>query len=934
MALCPRLGLGQKGGGGASPAAAASAAAQTPGASPAGGAAPAGGTAASALPGISFPKGSWKQVSFLPPPETFSLSHKHLKPLRMHNYASRTFLNTVLVYCYTLEANDSGTTPFLLVPAKEPATAASINPSTASPNSSSASTAPIKPPPPPTDLCANEERRMDKGGALLMGRYLVFRIDMNDLPPETRERIQTLNINVTSQSGTSFNAQRGSTINPTVIRPGMALLSGKKFSECDLPAGQPSPILDKLGLKYSMGLVPAASFASSSRTPPSTGPTGLAPLTLESALCGTIDNVYYLTWPAPLVGDTVPTVSINLVYTPVATAQPYEANTFYPAGSVVSFNFTNHTTNGHYYVSLNPGISGADPGTAEVHATPIEEFPELGIYWRDLGAIPSGGQFDEWMPNHAYTKDESMVRPQQPSANDHYYQAQTSGTSGPSEPVFPTDGGTVYDPPAGLTWKLAGRLGIPAPAAPAGMVGQQQAQPSSEPKPTCKPWQPKAPYQVGDQVTPSLPLQAGNSPNFGFGNGHYFEATADGTSGATEPTFDVPTSPTLTDDGIKWTDKGLITIPTWAAGTGYDQGAYVAPTPANGFYYQAQTGGVSGSVQPAFPVLIGEQQPLATADDLKTVAESEGLVWLDAGTGASAPAAIKTLKTWTPETAYALGDGILDPQTGHYYAAIQPGTSGKDEPPFYVVETQQATTAKWAPPETRPSTASSQTSSEAASANSWSSDSTITWQDLGSTLPAGTTLGTQPADQTANLLNLTYPQIQVLSRFNLTSGVVVTTLKPPTVSTFTGSASNGSAICPAGLQTCSLYTSEKGGRLVDPVLGVTIYAIRPLDAERPWTPGDLVPSPSFYFSLTSPTSNYHVGFASEAFYRNLQLIYGASIVQNTRVAGAPAMTSANPPAPIMVGNLVAYSQTKKVFNAGAFFGITFNITGFIQTLIP
>ena len=48
---------------------------------------------------------------------------------------------------------------------------------------------------------------------------------MSELPQAMVDRIQTLNLNVTAQAGTSLNAQRGPTINPTATLPSLALLS-------------------------------------------------------------------------------------------------------------------------------------------------------------------------------------------------------------------------------------------------------------------------------------------------------------------------------------------------------------------------------------------------------------------------------------------------------------------------------------------------------------------------------------------------------------------------------------------------------------------------------------------------------------------------------------------------------------------------------------
>jgi hypothetical protein len=126
-----------------------------------------------------------------------------------------------------------------------------------------------------------------------------------------------------------------------------------------------------------------------------------------------------------------------------------------------------------------------------------------------------------------------------------------------------------------------------------------------------------------------------------------------------------------------------------------------------------------------------------------------------------------------------------------------------------------------------------------------------------------------------------------------------------------------------------LYTISKGSHLIDPVLGLTVYALKPLDVERPFRMQDLIPAPTFNLSLSAPTTNFHIGFASEFFVRNLQLVYGTSFVQETRPPrGTPTATINGQP---------AYLTTVKKFDKGAFFGFTINISGLINAasgLIP
>ena len=115
----------------------------------------------------------------------------------------------------------------------------------------------------------------------------------------------------------------------------------------------------------------------------------------------------------------------------------------------------------------------------------------------------------------------------------------------------------------------------------------------------------------------------------------------------------------------------------------------------------------------------------------------------------------------------------------------------------------------------------------------------------------------------------------MLSRFNLSSGVIVSSLRSASVSSFTAS---GTTNCPKNFTgSCTLYALSKGSHLVDPVLGVTVYAFKPIDAERLFNWSDLFPAPTFDLSLSSPTSNFYFGFSSELFLRNFQAVYGVPL---------------------------------------------------------
>ena len=93
-----------------------------------------------------------------------------------------------------------------------------------------------------------------------------------------------------------------------------------------------------------------------------------------------------------------------------------------------------------------------------------------------------------------------------------------------------------------------------------------------------------------------------------------------------------------------------------------------------------------------------------------------------------------------------------------------------------------------------------------------------------------------------------------------------------------------------------------------------------MDAERRFHKSDLIPAPTLAFSLSSPSTNFYFGGSSELFVRNLQLVYGFSIAKTGVLQPTANQLSATTAA------------TQQVFLKGGFVGVSFNITGFIQSL--
>jgi hypothetical protein len=676
---------------------------------------------------------------------------------------------------------------------------------------------------------------------LVMNQILTVAIDMFAIKKETQDRFRILNLNLTNQ--------QGAPLNPTPIRPGLAAATATGASVSSVP--------------------------------------------VSSKLDALTSQVYYLTWPNQLTGDANPTVAVNLVYTPVAPLLPWAAGSFYPAGSVVISEAGSGpaaSTNGHYYLALNSGTSETATPYFEGAAVRVPVFVDgSAVGWKDMGLTPTPWQ------KGADISSGQRVTPNPP--NGHYYEAQTSGKTGKTPPVFPQNGKTVLD--NGVRWQDLGTAPAPVawtknmtiatgvdimPTTKNGHFYRAQKRGttgSTEPgfatngtiiadgpglvwqeggaTPTPPVWKPSHAYAQGEVVT-SDPA-----------NGHYYQAVvkngkSSGTSGKTAPGFPVDLSTKPDSDDLSWKDLGLAPVfSAWTANTAFAAGALVIPTPLNGHYYKALGDGVTGQNQPPFPV-----------DSGHTVSEPSNLTWLDVG---SIQPTTARIKTWTPLTPFFIGDVIEDTSSGHYYSVVQAGLSSSSPPAFSVPAPQQAPAG--------------------------AGIAEIRWQDLGATLPSSVSgLGTTPADQTVNLITYALPQVHALSYFNLTSGVIVSNIKTNNFIN-TGSSSSPN------------WVSQKNGIIVDPVLALTAY-FKPFDAERPWHKSDLIPGATLAISLTSPSSNFYFGGSSEfPKLKNVQITYGFALVRGS-VLEPPYLSN------------TAVSKTH--FFKGGFLGITFNIIGFIQSL--
>lgn len=126
----------------------------------------------------------------------------------------------------------------------------------------------------------------------------------------------------------------------------------------------------------------------------------------------------------------------------------------------------------------------------------------------------------KWNASNKYLFGAIVTPKTVPASPDggHYYRCTVAGTSGSSEPSWPTTTGTAVTD-GSITWVESGD-----------MI-----------------WQKSHPYTLNTVVLPII------------NTGHYYECTGAGTSGTVEPT-NWPTAPggTVTDNGVTWAEAGTI----------------------------------------------------------------------------------------------------------------------------------------------------------------------------------------------------------------------------------------------------------------------------------------------------------------------------------------------------------------------------------------
>jgi hypothetical protein len=592
--------------------------------------------------------------------------------------------------------------------------------------------------------------------------------------------------------------------------------------------------------------------------------------------------------------------------------------------SYYSIDDTFQAANGLFYTVIgstaSQGTSGKAPSPFPPMPIPDKRLKDGDVYWIYSG---KGAAAKQWQPSTPYSVGDPVLD----DKNNVYVMIGTAkGQSGSSDPVtqnIPGLPATVSD--GDLLWED---------------IGISTSSPGSDAT-----WLPNHSYPLRKTVHSAT-------------NGHYYQVirfTA-GTSGL-PPQSPFPSEtainqayplyltskdpyPTKVSDGtIIWikTDGGASA--EWMPNSKFVEGTTVFPRENPSQTWKAMNTGYSGPVpgEPFFSILQSSTiiEPQAIIQDYKVTWQDLGII-RPFGLPSGEP------QRWQPGALYHPGDVIfvLGIGNGRYYSAQNLGNAGQYSPFLKVTP-----------------------------------EFPITWQDSGTTAPAPVASG-QPTDQNVSLMNLTLPQTHSLSYFNISAGVIAGFKRPTTfgfipatspslklpanltpvngpstqmVSKLAIDPVTGCTIDPATTTTnatTNLTTTDAyycpantgiGSHTIDPVLVLTIY-FPPVDAEIPWRViqrgvewrqrvRDLIPGFSFGVSLTSPSSNFYIGGSDEAFLRNVQVFYGLALQKVATGLGPPTSQ------PVWGGLGTAPAVTTvSGFQKGFFVGVTYNLSGFIQSL--
>jgi hypothetical protein len=166
-------------------------------------------------------------------------------------------------------------------------------------------------------------------------------------------------------------------------------------------------------------------------------------------------------------------------------------------------------------------------------------------------------------------------------------------------------------------------------------------------------------------------------------------------------------------------------------------------------------------------------------------------------------------------------------------------------------------------------------------------------------------------------------QVHQLSRFNISTAVIFSTVRTSTFGYSTGSPATmtTSAVAPSPMVTGH-------SSIIDPVIFLTYYPV-PFDAERPFHWSDMLkPGISLGFSTSNPTSNFYFGFMSEfPGIRNLELVYGVTAAKVSYLPGNVLQ-----PVAAAAPTTIPTPTTASKFVVGGYAGLSFNVSGFLTGL--
>jgi hypothetical protein len=601
------------------------------------------------------------------------------------------------------------------------------------------------------------------------------------------------------------------------------------------------------------------------------------------------------------------------VAAPAVTQPKWQPGSPYKVGDVVlAADHQNYVMTAS--TAITGGMSGAGP------ASPFPLPPSANVRQVDGTIIwmftLNGTAGQDWLPNTPYSVGNVVFDGHN---NKYVVVGMTQGKSGATDPTFLAGSAPLVTVTDGdLVWGDLGPSATPA---------QYQK------------WLSNHNYTIGQSVSGS--------------NGHDYSVVRfiSGTSGpAPQSPFPTSTpanpSPTRVADGtIVWARDSSPPNGVWDQNTHFDKDSVVYPPEdvSQTHRWKALNGGTSGPVpvRPAFPVLEANIVVEPKSDPIEENPPGN-IVWADQGVIRPFNLPAGNERAWAPSlparnpVQFKVGDVVFvkTPGGGRYYRALQSGNTGATSPFVNL-----------------------------------SLSFPLTWQDSGTTAPASVSSG-QPADQTVSLINLTLPQSHSLNYFNIAAGVAVGVKRSRTfgfvpASSYTGKLPTGytaatgtvsltptSSVAADPVTGCTItvpYTApptmanpdlayacpeqtSTGAIPVDPVLVLTGYIV-PVDTERPmrfrgsgaWR--DYLPAPSFGISLSNPTTNFYIGASNEALLRNLEIFYGASF-HNTPLKLAPGTAQ-----PLWGGvGAAPTAATVPGFLKGPFVGVTFNLSGFIQSL--